>query len=89
MFLLLLSYIGDARPSNMAPVATLSGPNSFILNGGPADVGEFPWQLSQERLGAGWSHSCGASLLTPTRALSAAHCVINTYVSTIFIYLII
>jgi len=51
------------------------GAGSFILGGQPANVGEFPWQLSQQRLGAAWSHSCGASLLSATHALSAAHCV--------------
>lgn len=77
--LLALAYVCDARPSNMAPRAALSGLGfgSFILNGQDAQPGEFPWQLSQERANAvgTFSHSCGASLLGPTRALSAAHCV--------------
>jgi len=34
-----------------------------------------PLAAAPERLGATWSHSCGASLLSTTRALSAAHCV--------------
>jgi elastase-2 len=51
------------------------GTGSFILGGQPAQAGEFPHQLSQERQGAQWSHSCGASLLSGRYALSAAHCV--------------
>jgi len=73
---LALAYVCDARPSfKAAPRATIGDIDAFILNGVNAQVGEFPWQLSQQRLGAAWSHSCGASLLSPTRALSAAHCV--------------
>jgi len=51
------------------------GAGSFIVGGTTAAIGEFPWQLSQERLGASWSHSCGASLLSANTALSAAHCL--------------
>jgi secreted trypsin-like serine protease len=44
----------------------------MIIGGTNANPAEFPWQLSQQRSN---SHSCGASLLAPTRGLSAAHCV--------------
>jgi len=48
----------------------------MIVGGTNANPGEFPWQLSQQRLsGSNWGHSCGASLLAGTRGLSAAHCV--------------
>jgi len=46
-----------------------------IIGGENAARGEFPWQLSQQRLGASWSHSCGASLIGTNKALSAAHCM--------------
>jgi len=76
--LLALAYVCDARPSN-APSAAFFGSEpgfgGFILGGTNANEGEFPWQLSQQRLGGAWSHSCGASLLGANRALSAAHCV--------------
>jgi len=52
--------------------------SNMVIGGTDATRGEFPWQLSQQRQAAGsgsWSHSCGASLLGATRALSAAHCV--------------
>jgi len=57
------SFSGRMRPAT-----------GFVVGGTNASPGEFPWQLSQERLGGSWSHSCGASLLSANRALSAAHC---------------
>jgi len=52
------------------------GVDYFVIGGSNANQGEFPWQLSQQRLsGSTWSHSCGASLLTSRYGLSAAHCV--------------
>jgi len=75
--LLALAYVCDARPSDMAPRAAFFelGFGGFILGGENANIADFPWQLSQQRLGGAWSHSCGASLLGPNKALSAAHCV--------------
>jgi len=70
--LVLVSYC-EARPS--VDFAARASFESFVLNGEEAIRGEFPWQLSQQRLGATWSHSCGASLLSSRYALSAAHCV--------------
>jgi pancreatic elastase II len=66
----------EARPSNLVARAGFSA-ESYILNGEEAQIGEFPWQLSQQRQGSTgtWSHSCGASLLSADKALSAAHCV--------------
>jgi len=70
--LLVVAYC-EARPNfELVPVAALS-PESYIIGGVNANPGEFPWQLSQQRLGTTWSHSCGASLLGASRALSAAH----------------
>uniref|UniRef100_P83298 Fibrinolytic enzyme, isozyme C n=2 Tax=Lumbricus TaxID=6397 RepID=FIBC_LUMRU len=46
-----------------------------VIGGTNASPGEFPWQLSQQRQSGSWSHSCGASLLSSTSALSASHCV--------------
>lgn len=65
----------DARP-RFDPKARASFiPGAHIIGGTDAAAGEFPWQLSQQRLSGTWYHSCGASLLSSTRALSAAHCV--------------
>jgi len=65
--------LGDARPSDM--LAPKFG--TMIIGGVDASTGEFPWQISQQRQGTSgaWSHSCGGSLLSNTRTLSAAHCV--------------
>jgi len=78
LIVLLVAALCDARPSQDGSArAALSGigTESYILGGTAATPGEFPWQLSQQRLGAQWSHSCGAVLLGPMKVLSAAHCV--------------
>jgi len=62
----------EARPK-LVEVPTFIGHR--IIGGTDAAPREFPWQISQERLGSTWSHSCGGSLLSATRTLSAAHCV--------------
>jgi len=72
--LLLVATAGliEAKPSAMlVPSFSFSG----VVGGTDASPGEFPWQLSQQRLGGSWSHSCGASLIGASRGLSAAHCV--------------
>lgn len=84
LVLLLVAAICEARPSidsRARPALFQPGFGSFIVGGTEATPGEFPWQLSQQRLGAAWSHSCGASLLSADRALSAAHCVVNTNIN--------
>jgi len=55
-----------------AVLALSNGIELFIVGGAIADPGAWPWQLSQRNVG---SHSCGASLIRPTWALTAAHCV--------------
>lgn len=71
----------EARPSllRLKPTFSYGG----VIGGTNANRGEFPWQLSQQRLGGTWSHSCGASLLSGTRALSAAHCLDGASVSSV------
>jgi len=71
--LLVLASYCEARPSIDFTARASFG--SYIIGGVEAIPGEFPWQLSQQRLGSAWSHSCGASLLSSTYVLSAAHCV--------------
>jgi len=53
-------------------------PAAFVVGGADADEGEWPWQMSLQYLG---SHSCGASLVAATKAVTAAHCVGNAIVS--------
>jgi secreted trypsin-like serine protease len=81
---LALVCVCEARPGKiyetleaMMPYATpYEGIDSFVIGGTNAQQGEFPWQLSQQRLsGTSWGHSCGASLLSQRYGLSAAHCV--------------
>jgi len=67
--LIALAGLIEARPTSMKPIVAFS---NMIIGGQDASPGEFPWQLSQERSG---SHSCGASLLANTKALTAAHCI--------------
>jgi len=73
--LLAMASYCNARPNFDAIARPSLSTDSYIIGGVDATPGEFPWQLSQQRLGAAWSHSCGASLLSSTYALSAAHCV--------------
>ncbi|KAM9297033.1 LOW QUALITY PROTEIN: suppressor of tumorigenicity 14 protein [Gastrophryne carolinensis] len=47
-----------------------------IVGGVNADYGEWPWQVSLHAQKEG--HTCGASLVSPTILLSAAHCFQDT-----------
>jgi secreted trypsin-like serine protease len=83
---LALFAIGEARPSAYGPHASLMklGAENWVIGGTDAEQGVWKWQLSQQRLsGATWSHSCGASLLSTTTALSAAHCVDSVSASNV------
>jgi len=46
--------------------------DSRIIGGANADIRNFPWMLS---LRNGNNHVCGASILSATRGLTAAHCL--------------
>jgi secreted trypsin-like serine protease len=85
---LALFVLAEARPNiNLnAPHASTGrlGIDNYIIGGSDAQQGVWLWQLSQQRLsGSTWSHSCGASLLSSTAALSAAHCVSGALPSNI------
>jgi len=76
--LLAVLCVCEARPGNiyeMVRETPFEGVDSYVIGGTNANPGEFPWQLSQQRLSGAWSHSCGASLLSQRYGLSAAHCV--------------
>jgi secreted trypsin-like serine protease len=45
--------------------------SSFVVGGSDTTIGQWPHQLSLRVTG---SHSCGASLISSTRAVCAAHC---------------
>lgn len=77
---LLVATLCNAKPTRIDTGAVVSvgtlGIDNYIIGGANAARGDWPWQLSQQRLSSGlWSHSCGASLLSTTKALSASHCV--------------
>nr|AAQ15052.1 lumbrokinase-P2(2) [Lumbricus rubellus] len=48
-----------------------SGVNQHVVGGSDTTIGQYPHQLSLRVTG---SHSCGASLIGTTRAVTAAHC---------------
>ncbi len=66
----------------MASMALTTGTAQAIVGGNPASTKDFPWLLSFEQLiqrsddtVASWAHECGATLVGPNKALTAAHCV--------------
>jgi secreted trypsin-like serine protease len=92
VFLLALALaFADARPSTYrsSPLLRAAAGDDIdlaVIGGTDAEVGAWPWQLSQQRLSSVWSHSCGASLLSSRYALSAAHCVEGKSPSIIRVY---
>jgi len=71
-------FIGEARPrpwsNGVLRPSLMKGGEQYIAGGTDALPGEFPWQLSVQRLSGGtWSHNFGASLLSATSGLTAAH----------------
>jgi len=48
-----------------------SGESSRVVDGNAGNIANFPWQASLRNLG---DHTCGAVLISGTRALTAAHC---------------
>jgi len=73
----------EARPRTDLILQASFDVDLAIIGGTNAAVGAWPWQLSQQRLGTSWSHSCGASLLSGRYALSAAHCVDGSSASSL------
>lgn len=43
-----------------------------IVGGNDTTIDQLPWQISMTNFG---SHRCGGSILTPTKTITAAHCV--------------
>ncbi|XP_072398625.1 trypsin-1-like [Diabrotica undecimpunctata] len=71
-FLALVSVIG-ALGDDQLPSDSYGGK---IVGGMDTDIYFYPYQLSLQYLGL---HSCGASLISPTWVLTAAHCVFGVF----------
>jgi len=50
-------------------------PGTRIIGGSTASPHSWPWQLSLRVMNG---HSCGASLISPRWAITAAHCVMRS-----------
>jgi len=77
-----ISLTCDATPlkklsDGLAPSFGKRGVDHYIIGGINAQPGAWPWQLSLQAYDGtyGWYHTCGASLLSSTNVLTAAHCV--------------
>ena len=71
-----------AEQSNLTPVATATplpaGLQEQIVGGEKAEAGSWPWMVAiQAFTKPGYHTFCGASLVAPSWALTAAHCVAN------------
>ena len=72
---------GDGQ-SSVTPVATATPPTAGlqgqIVGGEKAAPGAWPWMVAiQAFIEPGYHTFCGASLVAPSWALTAAHCVVN------------
>nr|ADL28819.1 fibrinolytic enzyme [Urechis unicinctus] len=70
LLLISLAALATAAPATFDAVPALSV-ESRIIGGSPADITNFPYQLSLRFTG---SHTCGAVVASANRALTAAHC---------------
>lgn len=58
-------------------VGAASAHSPAIIGGGPADPGEYPWQVALLQANTGQWWGCGGSLISPSWVATAAHCVFN------------
>ncbi|MCS6828213.1 MAG: trypsin-like serine protease [Caldilinea sp.] len=56
-------------------VGAASAHSPTIIGGGPADPGEYPWQVALLQANTGQWWGCGGSLISPSWVATAAHCV--------------
>ena len=66
-------FIADFSPSYVIAQCGRR-PGTRIVGGSTATSNSWPWQLSLRLMGG---HTCGASLISPRWAITAAHCVRN------------
>ncbi|XP_047000779.1 trypsin alpha-like [Schistocerca americana] len=69
LLVLSLMYCGTAAPRALG-VRTRGG--GRIIGGTPADIADYPWMASFQRVG--W-HYCGASIISSNWVLTAGHCL--------------
>ncbi|KAL0882338.1 hypothetical protein ABMA27_000847 [Loxostege sticticalis] len=74
--LLAISNIAASLPANQVEKS------ARIVNGYEIDITQVPYQATlQRRVSNGWTHSCGAVIISNRAVLSAAHCVVS-YINT-------
>uniref|UniRef100_A0A1L8E7Y3 Putative serine protease sp24d-like protein n=1 Tax=Haematobia irritans TaxID=7368 RepID=A0A1L8E7Y3_HAEIR len=66
--LLVLAVEGKPQPKTL--------PQSRIVGGQLAKLGQFPYQVSILALG---SHHCGGAIISPQHTVTAAHCVVDGF----------
>lgn len=59
--------------------------DSRIIDGSPAAVGQFPWQVAVFFVVGGGTFFCGGSVISNQWVLTAAHCA-QGYKDLVFIY---
>ncbi|OXA46324.1 trypsin delta [Folsomia candida] len=70
----------EGHPTNFTTNGKGIENNILIVGGEPANIEDFPYQVSLQFNGA---HFCGGSLISPDRVLTAAHCTNGKEASTL------
>ncbi|KAF8791068.1 Trypsin-1 like protein [Argiope bruennichi] len=87
LILVVVAVCGD-ESVNIANcgISKVSNNGNKIVGGRNAMEGEFPWQLSLQMrpfpIITKFQHICGASILTPNWAVTAAHCIAGGYATS-------
>ncbi|RDD44444.1 Chymotrypsin-like elastase family member 1 [Trichoplax sp. H2] len=72
----------EVRPKLMTYPARKRGSGTDKIVNGYADTrGKHPYQISLQRRGSSWYHTCGASIINNRAILTAAHCVDSGFAS--------
>lgn len=81
------SVINDSGAPSY-PWGSAVTPDPDIIGGQPSSIYTSPWQgalIDADELDAGVGHFCGASLVAPRVAVTAAHCVVSKSVNDFFV----